>query len=121
MQRAQAEPAAKPANLVTLMGQGPGFDSPQNSACSVSSQTHGVLIIVTTGCWANKGEGGTGDTQINESLRNAQDSATAETEMVQRTGECLEVELAFSPKLEINAPYGYYDASSGNGLGLPAP
>ncbi len=35
------------------------------------------MIIVTTVCWENKGEGGTGDTQIKEFLRNTQDSATA--------------------------------------------
>jgi hypothetical protein len=33
-------------------------------ACSVQSQSHGVSIIFTTACWANEGEGGTGDTQI---------------------------------------------------------
>jgi hypothetical protein len=41
-----------------------GFDSPCYSACSVQSQMHGVSFIVTTACWAIKGEGGTGDTQI---------------------------------------------------------
>jgi hypothetical protein len=34
------------------------------SACSVQTQPHDVWIIVTTACRTNKGEGGTGETQI---------------------------------------------------------
>ena len=50
--------------LVIPKGRNLGFDSPCHGACSVQSQRHRVSIIVTTACWANKGEGGTGDTQI---------------------------------------------------------
>ena len=35
------------------------------SVCSAQTQVHGASMIVTTTCWANEGEGGTGDTQIN--------------------------------------------------------
>lgn len=50
--------------MVIPKGRNQGFDSPFHGACSVQSQRHGVSIIVTTGCWANKGEGGIRDTQI---------------------------------------------------------
>src|SRR5208282_124879 len=75
----------KPANLVILMGQGPGFDSPQNSACSVSSQGHGVLIIVTTACWTDKGEGGTGDTQIDQGKPSREDSCLIARKTLERS------------------------------------
>jgi hypothetical protein len=35
-----------------------------NQVCTVGQDSVSMIVIVTTACWANQGEGGTGDTQI---------------------------------------------------------
>jgi len=62
---ASTSPAGGKAGIMVIpRSRDLGFDSLCHSACSVQSQSHRVSIIITTACWANKGEGGTGDTQI---------------------------------------------------------
>jgi len=43
-----------------------GSTPTQYIACSVRLQPHGTQLIVTTACWANKDEGGVGDTQVSK-------------------------------------------------------
>jgi Calcineurin-like phosphoesterase len=58
------QPAAWPAHGGFAEPWSRGSTPKLHIACSVQSQVHGASIIVTTACWAGKGEGGTGDAQI---------------------------------------------------------